>query len=706
MKKFWRKLVVCVSVFLICFIFVPYTDAIAQEKAVHELEEIVVTTTGKMKALDTPASISIITARELEEMGVNNIMEALEKIPGIINKSSSNDKLVVRGMDGGMAGNVVVLIDGVPQRFGDSFHNNLSSIPPSEIEKIEVLRSAGIAYGPGSSKGVISIITKKGKRDKPVYFTASGSYGSWNTYNLNTGVSGGINKWDYFINAADYHTDGYVDDKKENQDSVLLKAGYNLSDKTRIGISGNFMNYDRDSAYGLWRYKWQLDNYRRDIHFPKSETDPDLVWHNEKENDTQIYALQVSHKDIKYSITSVLSYSNFDETYKNQKALYTSSSSSRVYTEDSDQDTINFSLSGNYNFIFETVNYILSTGIVYDDIDFKNKRNYRFDPSRDTGKYDIDVGEKQYGLFWDNDFLFGKKWALKIGARIDEVEVDYKDKASLTIDEDDTMVGWCIAPSYHLNEKGIIYISAGRNFWFPTPQYYAWAAAKGSPNNKPEDLKPEKILTYEIGYKHLFHKAFNINLTGYYIDYDDKFAGLYEDDDWMGYKNIGKAEIQGIELELDGRVCSFFGYRFSGTYMNHEWKDGEVRVYDHPSNERVIRELDGKKIHGIPDYSFIVGLDFYPVERLKCRIDINTAGSYNIDYMNRFKYGSKTTVDATISYVWEKWKFWLLGKNIFDEDVERAYNSTGRLTEANGELQTSYYVQDGAYVEGGVSYQF
>ena len=440
MKKFWRKLLVCVSAFLICFIVVPYTDVIAQEKAVHELEEIVVTATGKMKALDTPASISIITARELEEMGVNNILEALEKIPGIINKSSSSENLVVRGMDGGMAGNVVVLIDGVPQRFGDSFHNNLSSIPPSEIEKIEVLRSAGIAYGPGSSKGVISVITKKSKRDKPVYFTASGSYGSWNTYNLNTGVSGGINKWDYFINAADYHTDGYVDDKKENQESVLLKAGYNLSNKTRIGISGNFMNYDRDSAYGLWRYKWQLDNYRRDIHFPKSETDPDLVWHNEKENDTQIYALQVSHKDIKYSINSVLSYSNFDETYKNQKALYTSSSSSRVYTDDSDQDTINFSLSGNYNFIFKTVNYIFSTGIVYDDIDFKNKRDYRFDPNRDTGKYDIDVGEKQYGLFWDNDFLFGKKWALKIGARIDEVEVDYKDKASLRVDEDDTII--------------------------------------------------------------------------------------------------------------------------------------------------------------------------------------------------------------------------------------------------------------------------
>ena len=261
------------------------------------------------------------------------------------------------------------------------FYNNLSSIPPSEIERIEVLRSAGIAYGPGSSKGVISIITKKGKRDKPVHFNASSSYGSWNTYNLNVGISGGINNWDYFINASDYHTDGYVDDKKENQESVLLKAGYNLSDKTRVGISGNFMNYDKDSAYGLWRYKWQLDNYRRDIHFPKSETDPDLVWHNKKENDTEIYALQFSHKDIKYSINSVLSYSTFDETYENQKALYTSSSSSRIYTDDSDQDTINFSLSGNYNFIFETVNYILSTGIVYDDINFDNKRNYGFNPS-------------------------------------------------------------------------------------------------------------------------------------------------------------------------------------------------------------------------------------------------------------------------------------------------------------------------------------
>ena len=50
-------------------------NAQGEEDSTHELEEIVVTATHKTKMIDTPASISIITARELEEMGAKNIIK-------------------------------------------------------------------------------------------------------------------------------------------------------------------------------------------------------------------------------------------------------------------------------------------------------------------------------------------------------------------------------------------------------------------------------------------------------------------------------------------------------------------------------------------------------------------------------------------------------------------------------------------------------
>ena len=239
-----KRLVLFTIVFFIgsLLILSSVNRALAQngEEEVHKMEEVVVTATHKMKVIDTPASISIITAKELEKMGAKNIIEALRKIPGVIDTSSNDSAVAIRGAQSSMAGGPVILIDGVPQKAGDYRYDQFSFIPVSQVERIEVLRSPGIAYGPGSARGVINVITKKGYREKPFSFDAAGSYGSWNTHNEYAGFHGSMNPWDYFLNVANYSTDGY-EDEDQDRSSALLKVGYNLSDKTRIGINGNII---------------------------------------------------------------------------------------------------------------------------------------------------------------------------------------------------------------------------------------------------------------------------------------------------------------------------------------------------------------------------------------------------------------------------------------------------------------------------------
>jgi len=679
-------------------------EAKKEEKETTKLEEIVVTATHKMKVLDTPASISIITAKELEEMGAKNIVEALRKIPGLINKSSNQDAIAIRGTQSSMAGGPVILIDGVPQKVGDSRYNQFSFIPVSQVERIEVLRSAGIAYGPGSARGVINVITKKGDKEKPFNFNAAGSYGSWNTHDEYVGFHGGVNQWDYFLSAANYSTDGY-EEEEQNRRSALLKLGYNLSDQTRIGIRGNFITNEHHTAYGLWKKKWQMENYRRDIHFPKSETDPTLVSHSEKEQDISTIALEFSRKAERLFMDSTASWTDYDEDYRDMHEKFTKPKN--IQYDDKNQHIYTFTLSGGYNFDFGKVSFTPSVGINFEDIDFGQHSIYPYNPTKNTDKDIFDIEECQYGIFWDNDFLFGEKWGLKIGGRVDKAELKFEDKIPTKVDQDKTMFGWSVAPSYHFSDKANVYFSVGRNFWFPTPRYYAWAAERGGDLNRPEDLKPEESLTYELGYKHLVHKAFNVALTGFFTDYKDKFAGVYDDaGNWKGNKNIGEAEMKGVELEADGRLYPWFGYRLTGTYLNAKWTKGRMRVYEHPTNEKVMRDLDGYDIHGIPDYTYVVGLDFYPAEGLKCSLDINGTGPYYVDYLNRIEYGAKTTIDANVSYKINSWKFWVLGKNIFDEKIESVINTTGRLTGAGGEPNNAYYIQDGAYFEAGVSYHF
>ena len=116
--------------------------------------------------------------------------------------------------------------------------------------------------------------------------------------------------------------------------------------------------------------------------------------------------------------------------------------------------------------------------------------------------------------------------------------------------------------------------------------------------------------------------------------------------------------------------------------------------------------MDGYQVYGIPEVTGTAGVDFFPLLGLQLSVDANYTGEYYLDYTNRLKSPAKTTFDSRVSYAWDRYKVWLLGKNIFDEEMEHAYNSDAELTGPGGEPKTAYYVQDGAYVEVGFSIDF
>ena len=687
-------------------IFIAGGIVSAQEQTtpLHKLDEILVTATHETRVLDTPSSISIITGEDLLEMGAKDIAEALARIPGVDNTSAKSSAITIRGNRSSMAGGPVILIDGIPQKIGDSQYNEFSFIPISEIERIEVLRSAGIAYGPGAARGVSNIITKKTDKTKPFKGDVSASYGSWDTHDESVGCSGNRNSWDYAVNFSNYSTNGYEEEETDRQ-SALFKVGYNLSENTRLGVRYNYINSEITSAYGFKKGDYQLDHFHREIHFPVSADDSTLWWHTERDQEENTTAFEFSHRTPTLFINSNFAWTGYSEDYRDLH--YLKIKERNVYYDDKEQDAYAFNLSGGYDFVFGNITYTPSVGMTFEDFSFEQERLYPYYATKNADKYIFDVDEKQYGLFWDNNFMFSDIWGLKIGGRVDKVEVEFKNKVPQKVEEDETLYSWQIAPSYHLSDTANFYASIGRNYWFPTPRYYAWAVEKGGDMNLPEELKPEETLTYELGYKHMVSNALNVNLTLYYAEYKDKFGTARDEDlNNLGQKNIGDAEAKGIELELDGRPWQLLGYRLAGTWQDIKWTSGQMLVYEHPTDEKMMADLDGHELYSIPEYSFTAGFDLYPLEGLKCSADINYTGSRYVDYLNRIDYEAKTTVDAYVSYSLKNWKFWVLGKNIFDENIERVSNSTGNLTEAGGSYANAYYVQDGVYFEAGVSYHF
>lgn len=689
-----------------------------ETEGIIKLQEVVVSAPRTDKKLvEIPASITIITAEEIEEMGAKTIVEVMENIPGVIDDSTTRDEVTFRGNRSSQSAGVLVLVDGVPANSGIGNYVQYDAIPLADIEKVEVLRSSGsILYGPDAARGVINIITKKGKAGPP-QIKLSASYGSWNTWEGSAGITGRIGDWDYGLGGSRLNTDGYADEEKE-RNAARLGVGYNFSDDTRLGLNLAWRQMDYDINYG--KTKWQVDNYRKDSIFPTSETDPDLIHPREHDDENIATSLEFTHRDKGFFVNSLVSYDNTDHRYDKLTYKldpnYDKTKSYYDYREDQDSDRILAKASGGYNFRFGEFAYTPTFGADYEKIDFDQKKTYPwspvpYSPSQETAvaKGSLDTERERWGLFLSNELDFGEHWELNLSGRVDDVEYNVKNKEPKQVTKDHTDYSWDVTPALHPTQDSTIYISASQSYWYPNVYYYKYAMEYGDDLNRPEDLEPEEYLTYELGYKHYFGSKLSFTLTSYYMKVKDKFISLYDESDWKGYQNVGESEQKGIELEATGRLCPYFGYRFLGAYQDAEWDDGTFRTFvwgETPSEDtRENVDISGEKVPQIPEFTSTLGLDFYFLEYFKFSTDLNYYGKRYIDVLNRYERGDYATVDAMLSFKQGNYKIWVLGNNIFDKEVENKINEAGRRN-LDGTPAHLYYPIYGRYLEIGVTIDF
>lgn len=148
------------------------------------IEELVVIGYGFKKKRDLTGSISSISASNIEDTPVKDVLSALQgRAPGVFVTANSGAPgagitVRVRGYSSLNSGNdPLYVIDGVPVESnamtslnGYDMHglNPLADINPGDIESIEVLKDAASTaiYGSRAANGVVLITTKRGKEGK------------------------------------------------------------------------------------------------------------------------------------------------------------------------------------------------------------------------------------------------------------------------------------------------------------------------------------------------------------------------------------------------------------------------------------------------------------------------------------------------------------------------------------------------------------
>lgn len=131
------------------------------------LNEVVVVGYGVQKKSNVTGAISSVKEGDLENRTITDLNQGLQgKVAGVQLLSSSSapgasNSIRVRGFSSNSTSNPLYVVDGV--RLGD-----ISSVEPSDIESMEILKDAASAsiYGAEAGNGVILITTKKGKSGK------------------------------------------------------------------------------------------------------------------------------------------------------------------------------------------------------------------------------------------------------------------------------------------------------------------------------------------------------------------------------------------------------------------------------------------------------------------------------------------------------------------------------------------------------------
>lgn len=133
------------------------------------LDEVMVVAYGTAKKSSFTGSASTIDNKKLELRPITNVTKGLEgQSTGVLTTSGSGQpgesaSVVIRGYGSINASkSPLYVVDGIP------FDGSLSSINPSDIETMTVLKdaSAGALYGARGANGVVMITTKKGKEGK------------------------------------------------------------------------------------------------------------------------------------------------------------------------------------------------------------------------------------------------------------------------------------------------------------------------------------------------------------------------------------------------------------------------------------------------------------------------------------------------------------------------------------------------------------
>ena len=181
-----KKLKLVLAIQLACITNAALADTVNDEKALetitvrgqYTVNETIDTATGLgLTLLETPQSVSVMTAQRIQDLDISSIADAVMQTPGLTSKAfdSTRNTFSARGFDIDK-----FQLDGVPVAWSLAGDSGETITDVAIYERIEVVRGAtGLLTGVGEPSASVNLVSKHANaRELSGYI--NGGIGSWN----------------------------------------------------------------------------------------------------------------------------------------------------------------------------------------------------------------------------------------------------------------------------------------------------------------------------------------------------------------------------------------------------------------------------------------------------------------------------------------------------------------------------------------------
>lgn len=566
------------------------------------LSEMVVTATRTERRVDdVPASVTVITAKDIVTQQPQHAADLLRNVEGIdvagFGSPATLPRITLRGVGGSFGGSTSqILIDGMPLESPVAgIHLGAHALDLNDLERVEVVRGpASALYGPSAVGGVVNFVPKRW-RGAPGAELNIGA-GSHDATLVSAAVGGAWDAVDFRLSASDYRTDGYIaqpDADPWGSRDLAPRDGKNR----KFGLTGGVRPADNQEITFAVRnadtgsaWLGGHPNYR----FDDNAESYDLGYRYEA---GEWGVFKARYRKMRQK-TRIL----FDDEYANGNP----GSLILAEVDDRIEDSEHLDLQADLRLSRANV---LTLGYAYGI----GKYTSRWEDVIWGGSGESVSNSKLNGLFVQDEHRFTEALTVLVGGRWDRYEFvgDTQNVVPTGKDSKVSVFNPRLGGRYRLNDATSLYATAGTAY-VPALNFLKYRSGAWWLDNP--NLKPETSISYEVGVN---HRAGNWSARAalFHTDYEDKISSIRVGAKWQ-FQNIGKVGIDGLELAIEGTAGNW------RPYANYAYTDSTIK--ENPSDPLTV----GKQVQRVSPHKLNLGAVYAPSDRFYIRV----SGRYVDDY--------------------------------------------------------------------------